>query len=209
VILSSVRVVAFDCDGVLFDSSKANKTYYNDILSHFRMPEMTLEQQKYVHMHTVHESLDYLFGDPEKAHAAEDYRREMKPGRYIRLMMPDPYLDTVMKALRSRYRTAIATNRVDTMDRVLAEHHLDNQFDLIVTAADVERPKPHPDLLLKVLEYFTVKAEEMIYIGDSALDEEAAAKAAVPFIAYGNTFLRAEAHIEHLGQLLPLLQLVC
>jgi len=200
-----LKVVTFDCDGVLFDSAAANQAYYNHLLAHFDLPAMTPEQQVYVHMHSVHESLAYLFGDPQKARAAEAYRQQIKPLPFIRLMTVDPYLRDVLNQLPGRYKTAIATNRVDTMDLVLAEHRLENRFDLVVTAADVPRAKPHPDLLLKVLDHFRIRPQEMIYIGDSSIDEIAARKAGVPFVAYNNPELEALAYIENLGELMKLI----
>jgi HAD superfamily hydrolase (TIGR01549 family) len=204
-IVKSLKVVTFDCDGVLFDSAAANQAYYNHLLAHFDLPAMTSEQEAYVHMHSVHESLSFLFGNPQKARAAEAYRRQVKPMPFIRLMTVDPYLRDVLNRLMGRYKTAIATNRVDTMDRVLSEHRLEGQFDIVVTAADVPRAKPHPDLLLKVLDHFRVRPEEMIYIGDSSIDEIAARQAGVPFVSYNNAELEALAHIENLGELLELL----
>ncbi len=32
----AVKVVAFDCDGVMFDSAAANQAYYNQVLRQFR-----------------------------------------------------------------------------------------------------------------------------------------------------------------------------
>lgn len=204
-IAKSLKVVTFDCDGVLFDSAAANQAYYNHLLAHFDLPAMTPEQQAYVHMHTVNESLSFLFKEPNKALTAEAYRRQMQPMPFIRLMTLDPFAREVLTGLRVSFKTAIATNRVDTMNRVLAEHDLENQFDLVVTAADVQRAKPHPDLLLKVLAHFQICPEEMIYIGDSSIDEIAARQAGVPFVAYGNKDLEALAHIENLGELMALL----
>ena len=57
------EVVAFDCDGVLFDTEQANRVYYSNILQHFGRPAVTEEQFAYVHMHTISESLAYLFPD--------------------------------------------------------------------------------------------------------------------------------------------------
>ena len=51
------KVVAFDCDGVLFDTEQANRVYYSNILQHFGRPAVTDEQFVFVHMHTVFESL--------------------------------------------------------------------------------------------------------------------------------------------------------
>ena len=33
-----IKLVAFDCDGVLFDSQQANIAFYNTILAHFDRP---------------------------------------------------------------------------------------------------------------------------------------------------------------------------
>ena len=205
-IAKSLKVVTFDCDGVLFESAAANQAYYNHLLAYFGLPAMTPEQQAYVHMHTVNESLSFLFKEPNKALAAEAYRRQVQPMPFIRLMTLDPFAREVLTGLRASFKTAIATNRVDTMNRVLAEHRLENQFDFVVTAADVPRAKPHPDLLLKVMTHFQVHPQEMIYIGDSSIDEIAAQQAGVPFVAYNNTDLEALAHIENLGELMALLQ---
>jgi phosphoglycolate phosphatase len=50
----------------------------------------------------------------------------------------------------------VATNRTDTMARVLAENHIDHLFDLVVCALDVQFPKPHPESLVKVVDHFSV-----------------------------------------------------
>ena len=36
--MKNIKVVAFDCDGVMFDTTKANIAYYNQILDHFDRP---------------------------------------------------------------------------------------------------------------------------------------------------------------------------
>ncbi len=34
--LQGLKVIMYDCDGVLIDSSRANQAFYNHILEHFR-----------------------------------------------------------------------------------------------------------------------------------------------------------------------------
>ena len=36
--MSSYKVIAFDCDGVLFDTAESNRTYYNAIRNQLGMP---------------------------------------------------------------------------------------------------------------------------------------------------------------------------
>ncbi|MGA6926537.1 MAG: hypothetical protein WBY88_12690, partial [Desulfosarcina sp.] len=68
------KVVAFDCDGVMFDSREANRVYYDHLLVHFNLPAMNPDQLAYAHMHTVDESLAYLIGDETILKAAQHYR---------------------------------------------------------------------------------------------------------------------------------------
>ncbi len=205
---NKIEIVAFDCDGVMFDSSLANQAYYNHLLQKVGLAVMTPEQFNYAHMHTVDETMAFLIEDPQALVAACEYRRQMSYLSFIRHMKVEPHLSTLLAKLRPAYKTAIATNRTDTMDRVLLEHHLEDQFDLVVTAMDVQHPKPHPEQLLAVLEFFGVGPAQMVYIGDSPLDAQAARAAAVPFIAYGNPDLTAIAHINSLEQVEEILQLV-
>lgn len=199
--MKQVKVVAFDCDGVLFDSEKANRAYYNQILKHLEKPPMDAEQFAYAHMHTAEEALAYLFADKKSFEAARAYRKTMPYIPFIKYMEIEPYLKTLLNRLRPRYKTAIATNRTDTMQRVLREHTLEMEFDLVVSAQDVARPKPHPDSLLKILEYFEIEARSAIYVGDSKLDELAAEAAGIPLVAYRNSELAAAYHIESLKEL--------
>jgi phosphoglycolate phosphatase len=203
----SIEVVAFDCDGVMFDSSAANKAYYNQVLLHLGLPVMTAEQSAYAHMHTVDESLRYLIDDPDTLAAAQQYRKQMSYLSFIRHMTIEPHLKALLDKLRPAFKTAIATNRTDTMDRVLVEHDLEGQFDLVVTAMDVRHPKPHPEQLQVILSHFKIRPNRMIYIGDSALDAQAAQAADVPFIAFGNASLPAQVHVDSLRQVEVILRL--
>ena len=205
--LSAIKVVAFDCDGVMFNSEKANQAYYNQILIHFKMPAMTSAQFAYVHMHTVDESMRYLFNDPQRLAAAQAYRQQMRYLDFVQYMEIEPYLKTLLNRLRKDYKTAVATNRTDTMPRVIAEHGLTGMFDLVVTALDVTHPKPHPEELYKVMDFFSAAPENLLYIGDSEVDAQAATAAGVALVAYGNRSLPAAFHIDNLEEVATLLNL--
>jgi phosphoglycolate phosphatase len=199
--MKEIKVVAFDCDGVMFDTTRANKAYYNQILEHFGLAAMSPEQFAYSHMHTVDQSIAKLFKDKESIQAAQAYRKKMSYLPFLRYMEIEPHLKPLMTKLKPKYKTAIATNRTDTMDRVITEHGLEGYFDLIVSASDVAHPKPHPDPLIKIMQHFEIEPSHLIYIGDSELDEMAAKAARAIFIAYRNESLTAECHINSLKEL--------
>jgi HAD superfamily hydrolase (TIGR01549 family) len=196
-----IKVVAFDCDGVMFDTEDTNRAYYNRILEHFGKPPMTESQFRYTHTHTVKDSLLHIFPDEADLSAVHAYRQTISYFSLIKYMIMEPYLKPLLEKIKPAYKTAIATNRSDTMGQVLEEHGLVRCFDMVVTAGDVERAKPYPDQLLKIIGHFDVTAEEALFIGDSELDQMAAAAIGMPFVAYGNPNLAADFHISSLKEI--------
>ena len=135
--MTRFKVVAFDCDGVLFDTEQANRVYYSNILQHFGRRTVTDEQLVYVHMNTISEALAYLFPDEKTLAAAHLFRETMDYQQYLGYFTVEPHLVSLLQKLKPKFKTAIATNRTDTMNRLLAEFNLGGHFDLVVTASDV------------------------------------------------------------------------
>jgi len=175
--------------------------YYNKILEHSGRPAMTPEQLAYSHMHTVDQSIANLFKDKKSVEAAQAYRKKMSYLPFLKKMEMEPYLRALIPRLRSKYKTAVATNRTDTMDRVITEHGLEGYFDIVVSASDVNRPKPYPDPLIRIMEFFKIDPNQLLYIGDSKLDEIATKAAGAIFVAYKNESLSAEFHVQNLREM--------
>jgi HAD superfamily hydrolase (TIGR01549 family) len=205
--MKDLRVVAFDCDGVLFDTVEANRAYYNHILAHFGRRPMDRSQLLYVHSHTLQQALEHLFEDDAQRQAAMEFRHSMDYGPFLKYLTIEPDLVDLLHWMRGKFRTAIATNRTDTMKRLLQEFGLSAYFDLVVTSLDVKRPKPFPDPLLKILAHFQTQPHEVLFVGDSEVDASTARAAAVPFVAYRNSALEADYHIEQLKDLRALLSI--
>jgi HAD superfamily hydrolase (TIGR01509 family) len=204
--MKDLKVVAFDCDGVLFDTEAANRAYYNHLLNHFGRPAMTPEQFTYAHQHTLNQSIAHLFGDEKSITAAHAYRQTMDYSSFLKLLKVEPYLVPLLTKIRPILKTAIATNRSDTMDQLLAEFDLTEYFDLVVTSFDIPRPKPHPDSLLKILAHFSIEPHQALYVGDSQVDAEAARAAKIPFVAYRNEALSTRYRIGNLKELEEILE---
>jgi HAD superfamily hydrolase (TIGR01509 family) len=205
--MKNVKVVAFDCDGVLFDTEQSNRAYYNEILTHLGKPQLTPEQFVYVHMHTVDESLAYLCNDDNSLADAYAYRKTMNYGEFVKFMKVEPGLIPLLQKMRPQIKIAIATNRSNTINGLLEAFGLCDLFDLVVSSSDVQLPKPHPDPLLKILAFFHIQPDQAIYVGDSNVDELAAASAGIPLVAYRNKALCSAYHIDSLKELETLLNL--
>jgi phosphoglycolate phosphatase len=204
---NNVKVVVFDCDGVMFDTEQANRMYYNGILDHFGKSPMTQEQFEYSHMSTVNEAIAYLFSDRDNLDDVYKYYQTITYKPLVPYMEMEPCLNALLTKLKTKYSIAIATNRSTTMEDVISHHGLSGWFELIVTSLDVERPKPFPDQLEKIMKHFQIGPNEMFYIGDSKTDEKAAIQAGVIFAAYENTSLQADFHITSLKEVETILNI--
>jgi HAD superfamily hydrolase (TIGR01509 family) len=70
-------------------------------------------------------------------------------------------------------KTALLTNNHQaSAEIVIAKHGL--RFDHMLARDNVEKAKPHPEMILKSLEVFGLGPEEAVMIGDSRTDLEAA-----------------------------------
>ncbi|MBP8645028.1 MAG: HAD-IA family hydrolase [Syntrophobacteraceae bacterium] len=196
-----LRVIAFDFDGVLFDSREANERFYNHIMEVVDHGPVLPEQMEFIHMHPVKESLRFLLGNGPMHDKAWAYAQEIDYKDFNAELRVEPWLVDMLQAARTRYRTALATNRTISAHEVLAHFHLDQYFDLVVTASDVQHPKPHPEAMKRIQQVFGVTPGQVLYVGDSPVDESFAESAGVYFAAYKNPRLKAHIHLDHFQEL--------
>ncbi len=192
------HAVIFDCDGVMFDSRRANINFYNHLLAHFALPPMSEDDVDYVHMHTADESVRRIFAKSPLLEEARNYRTNMDYSPFIRDMEMEPGLKECLTLLKPEFALAVATNRSNTIGEVLTSNGLDAFFDIVISSLDVEKPKPHPESLFKILDFFGIGPRDSLYVGDSLVDYETAKAAGVPFAAYKNRELHAAYHVDRL-----------
>lgn len=66
---------------------------------------------------------------------------------------------------------ALATYKIrSATEKILKTLNIDQYFELIVTADDVENPKPHPECVQKILKYYKNNPEQAVLIGDTKTD---------------------------------------
>ena len=195
--MTQLKLVIFDCDGVMFDSKDANRIYYNQLLKEFGHLPMNELEEDYVHSHNVLDSVNYIFRDyPREIAEVNEFRKSLDYTPFLKYMVIEPDLKEFLGILRPKYHTAISTNRSTTMASVMKMHDLDSYFDLVVTSLDVEQPKPHAEGLVKILDFFQLSADEAVYIGDSMVDREHTAAVNMRLISFKNPELPAEYHVN-------------
>lgn len=105
-----LKLVVFDCDGVMFSSREANRAYYNDLLRAFSCPPMNEVELDFVHVQNVFTSVAYIFRNHPQVDMTEvnRYRRHLDYTPYLRHMEMEPDLPDFLRLIRPRYHTAAA-----------------------------------------------------------------------------------------------------
>ena len=204
-----IRAVVYDCDGVLVDSAESNRAYYNYILARFGLPAVTESQMDLVLTGTGKSILETLFKGSPFAKAGREFQLELPADIFLDLVKPEPHVHEVLRQLRTGCRTAVATNRGKSLVPLLEMLGMRDLFDVLVSSNDVTRNKPDPECLLIILKRFGLAPDEVLYVGDSDVDRETAARAVTPFAAYKNASLKVDLHLTAHTDLLKVLASGC
>jgi phosphoglycolate phosphatase len=206
-------LVVFDWDGTIMDSTTMIAQCIQHSCRDLGIAQPTDEAAKYVIglglADTIAHIAPGLHADGQLELAAR-YR-----AHYLAREHEAPLYEGVkplLEELRARGRLlAVATGKARRgLDRVLATTGLRGHFDA-TRCADEGFAKPHPDMLLHLLDATGVDAARAVMIGDTTHDLELASNAgvdavAVSYGAHGETLLRSRAS-QHLASTVPELRL--
>ncbi len=193
-----IRCVIYDCDGVLIDSLESNREFYNSFRRRLGLSSISAEELQYAHTHTVYEALHFLFRHSPKltAKALDLYSRIEREDSFRRLKLEPDLVPALVRIKGLGILLAINTSRTTSMTSILSRFDLERYFDLVVTAADVENPKPHPESIEMILRKLALERNETVLVGDSENDLRTALAAGIKFIAYKNNSIPGDAHID-------------
>lgn len=196
-VFEGIGAIIFDCDGVLIDSKEANRAYYNKLREYMGLPPLSEDEASYCHSHTALESFAHIIPEDRMDELHEFHEkvkyRELLPHLNLRCM--DGLHEYLWWLRDCGFPMAINTSRSDTMDLVLELMDLEGFFHPVVTSADVRSPKPHPEPMYQAMNKIGANPEEVVFIGDSLVDQQCARAAGVRFWAYDNQSLEADLHI--------------
>ncbi|MFA7405101.1 MAG: HAD family hydrolase [Pelobacteraceae bacterium] len=201
---SRYKVIIYDCDGVILDSVESNYIFYNRVMKFLGREEIDRnneEARRVLHTYSFNNVMEYFFSDDPQCDAAFNFAKTIHYRDLMPYMkMEDGFVST-LDQLKGHASLAICTNRATSMEMIIDDFGLNGYFDYVMTASQVTRPKPHPEPLIKVLDYFNVTPKEALFVGDGEVDMLAAKEAGVPFISY-KSHLPALARIQHHSEII-------
>ena len=196
---AAYRLLIFDWDGTLADSEQRIVAAAQAAIRTLGLPARTREQVRAIIGLAMSEACQALFPDlsrDQEGRFIACYREY-----YLRnTAVPVPLFPGAAAALRGlaeqRYRLAVATGKGRRgLDRDIASHDLDALFSATRSADDAPS-KPHPQMLVDIMEELEVESHETLMIGDTVFDMEMARNAGVARVAVSSGVHERERLLE-------------
>lgn len=178
------KCIALDVDGTLIDTERAIFHSLGKVLQEELGREFT-EEEMAVSIGMLGEHTMALFQVPDPEGALQRWYRYLAESRSMNTLFPGMEL-TIRKLKEAGYKLAIVTSRkgFEVWEDPLFIP-IQELFDEVVTVDLVEYPKPHPGPLLRLMAQQGLKAEEILFVGDTIHDSGCAENAGVDFVLAG------------------------
>jgi HAD superfamily hydrolase (TIGR01509 family) len=199
------RAILFDFDGVLADTERLHAESFRQVLETVTQPFSSEEYfGRYIHFDDLNVFLNVsrdrnLDWRPQHVERLAEKKREL----FARLMR-DPHLlfpgvSDLVPRLAARYPLAICSmGRRDEIEPVLNDAGLRRLFSALVTADDVEKPKPDPEVYLRGLELLngsrglSIRPDECLVVEDSCGGTRSGKAAGMKVVALTHSLTEAE-----------------
>lgn len=176
----------FDLDGTLVDTTRMIVVCFQELMRHFYAKELDEKAiRRYIGLpyRTQLEKYTGVLDDERfneivtyhKAHQKSIAHDSIKLCKGARVLLEK-------LAEKNRVMGIVTSRLIDSTADYLQFLKIEHFFQTIVTPAETEFHKPHPQPLQKAMELLNLQPEETVYIGDSRFDMEAANRAKVTSI---------------------------
>ena len=185
-LVKQCSAILFDLDGTLFDLHADWYSIKRFILSHFAKTHgNSLNPQ--LPFREIFQTIEDRY-DRDTAQFYLNYMREqelisIKEHKFTPLWLVNQGLDKIAELVRfDCFFGIISNNFHDSILEILNMYGLNDRFRVIIGRDDVDRPKPNPEGIIRVMDGIDLFPEKVLFIGNMYVDEEVAQKAHVHFI---------------------------
>ena len=178
------KLIIFDMDGTLVNSSLTIANAINYVRKNLGFEAM--DQTKILSMvndHTLNPAKTFYHAEQFDADHERWFSEYYTKNHENELVLYDGIKEMLESLKESGHALAVATNayRGSTIESLT---HLEvyDYFDAIACYDDVEKGKPYPDMLHKILDELDHSKDKSIFIGDGPIDEMASKNADIPYV---------------------------
>lgn len=180
----SQKLIIFDMDGTLVNSSLTIANAINYVRQNLGFEPMDqTEILRMVNDHTLNPAQTFYHAKSFDADHERWFSEYYTKHHENELVLYDGIKEMLERLKEEGHALAVATNayRGSTIESLT---HLEvyDHFDTIACYDDVEKGKPYPDMLHKILDELDHSNDRSIFIGDGPRDEMASKNADIPYI---------------------------
>jgi phosphoglycolate phosphatase len=206
--IMAMKLIIFDLDGTLVDSSTDISHAINYALEGTNVPPVTVQETITI----IGEGITRLFEkiiEKNNLSAEKDILIQRFLNHYSAHLTDNtpvyPGVKETMEALKEYPKAVISNKREDLSSRILEILGMRKYFDVVVGSDTTSERKPSPVPIQYVLSRFEAKPEEAVIVGDSNFDIEAGKAAGVTTIAvtYGYRPLSSLRGADYIVNTMP------
>jgi pyrophosphatase PpaX len=175
-----IKAIIFDFDGTLANTLPICYYAFQCVFNEFDSRDISIEEIKAMFGPSETGIIRENLSNSNKDEAIELYYAKYSE-RHNQLVTPNKEIVDLVKHLKEvGLKIGIFTGKAKrSLDISLKALQMEGLFEVIITGDDVNKPKPHPEGLLKALSLLGVESSEALFIGDSDADIVAGVQANV------------------------------
>jgi len=181
------KLIVFDWDGTLMDSAGHIVSCLQSAISELSLEPKTDEEVKNIIGLGLREALLALYPqatDKELTALVDRYREHFFDQQADPCELFTGAKELIQELDAKDYYLAVATGKGrHGLDKVLKETGM-GEFFPVTRCADEAHSKPHPKMLLDIIDYYGVDANEAIMVGDTEYDLQMANNAAAHSVSF-------------------------
>jgi len=174
------KYIIFDMDGTLIDSSKLLANSINYVRQNLGLPKMDDEMiLKAINDESVNAPM-FFYESEEFEDFHTEFFNEYYQAHYKTDSKLYPYAKELLEKLSKTHKISLATNAYKkSAYTILFALGIEHYFDIIICGDEVEHPKPHPQMLNMIIEFYEDDKSKFLFVGDSTRDELCAKNAGI------------------------------
>ena len=176
-----IKLVIYDLDGVLIDSSEGIRKTFERSLKELGADYHGTDIKEMIGLPLEDIYFEVFQKDEDMVkRGAEIFRREYATLSLENTVVIEGVTDALESIREAGFMQSVATNKASYLATKLLSHlGIAEYFEIIIGALDVPRPKPAPDMINLTLENLSVGKYEAVFVDDTVTGLSAGVEAGV------------------------------
>ncbi|MDB5183258.1 MAG: family hydrolase [Candidatus Saccharibacteria bacterium] len=195
-----LKAVVFDFDGTLLNTFEHIVRAFEVVLPKYGVKPDREAIRRVIGMTLIDCYKTLVPNGDHEAMKKLHHETQQTPEMYELILAYDNLRETLETLREQGIKLAVQTNRGrKSVDLIFAHIGLADLFDYVMTADEIDNPKPDPKGLIFIAKEFSIKTSEMVMVGDMPIDVKTGQNAGVAAIIGMTHGFGTRAELESAG----------